>query len=138
MTVTGVEVPDIGPCGYVAMWQTPQDGSCVWAGLAVFSGGSEPTWIVSRSPVVPIAIFGGLSVDRHPVEPCATGSCDVAGTYALEFVGADGDNVITMEEPPKTMLLPFYAALPYIVDDVNSVIDEGCNERIAWTATYDP
>ena len=52
------------------------------------------------------------------------------------FIGVGVDNVITMDEAPKLMVLPFYAGLPYLVDNVNSVIDDGCKEHTAWTAIY--
>jgi hypothetical protein len=133
-TIGGAAI-DLAPaCGYLMAWDKPDDGDCSWGGLAVFIG-SPPEWIVSRTLVVPPAVFGGLTVDKHSDEPCGSPACIDAGTYKLEFLGAEGDSQIKMDEEPKDMSLPFNVQLSYTVDDVTSVIDEACVPHWGWTAS---
>ncbi|HWB79649.1 MAG TPA: hypothetical protein VG755_32020 [Nannocystaceae bacterium] len=136
IAIDGIEIPPLPQCGYVMAWQVASDAGCEWAGVAVFSS-SAPDWIISRTPFVPPSVFGGLDVALNRKDACESSTCDGAGVYELEFTGASGDSQITMDEAPKRIELPFNAALPYLVDDVSSVLDEECVSHLVWTAELD-
>ena len=136
ITIDGIEIPPLPECGYAMAWQVPTDAGCEWAGVAVFSS-SAPEWILSRTPFVPPSVFGGLDVALNRKEACDSINCESSGVYELEFTGARGDSQITMDDAPKRIELPFNAALPYVVDDVSSVLDEECVSHLVWTAELD-
>lgn len=135
VTVVGVDIPPLPECGYLVAWTKPVEGGCAWAGLAVFAG-SQPAWLVSNALFVPEPVFGGLMISRAEDNACPSDACETAGSKALQFVGVDGDDTITMEEEAKVMMLPFVATLPYRVDNVSAVRDAACVDHLAWTADY--
>lgn len=136
IAIDGIEIPPLPECGYLVAWQVATDAGCEWGGVAVF-GSSAPDWILSRTPFVPPSVFGGLDVALNRKDACDSIDCETSGVYELEFTGAPGDNHITMDDAPKRIELPFFAQLPYVVDDVSSVLDEECVSHLAWTAALD-
>lgn len=134
--VVGAEIPAFPACGHLVAWTKPTDDGCAWAGVAVFAGGSQPSWIASNAEFVPTSVFGGFALGLAEDEPCPSDACADAGSHALVFDGVQGDNTITMDEPPKVMDLPLFSVLPYLVDNVVAVTDEACRRHLGWTATF--